>query len=147
RVVGAGGEDRVGPGGEVGDRGPEGEAVARLAARLAPELLGRGVAGRAGRAGRHIPGGPGVLEVDHDDGAVVGYQDVVGVEVADDDAGGVEGGQGLGQGGGPPALLAGRERGGRAAARGLGGVRRNGSARYDLPPRRRVGVLLGQEDV
>ena len=56
-----------------------------------------------------------MLQVDHDDLAP-GDQDVVGVEVADDDAGGVEGGHGLGQGGGQHPLLAGRQRGGRAVA-------------------------------
>ena len=115
---------------------PRRPAVVGLAGRLAPELLGRGVAGRAGRAAVGLAGGPGVLEVDDDDAAVVGHQDVVGVEVADDDPGGVEGGQRLGQRRGQPE---------RSSAGGSGAA---GPVSFDdLPERSGVDVLLDQEHV
>ena len=147
-VVGPGRQEGVGAGGEEGDGGAEAPAVVGVTVgRGAAELFRGGVAGRAGDAVLRLPYGASVLQVDDTDlpgdtpgppaMALVGHQDVVGIEVADHDPGGVEGGHGLGQGGGQAQGLVGRQR-----HHGSGSV-----ALHHVAQRRGVDVLLDQEDV
>jgi hypothetical protein len=133
-VVGAGREEGIGAGGEEGDGGAEAPAVVGVAVgRGAAELLRGGIAGRAGRAALRLAGGPGVLQVDNEEIPVVVHENVVGVEVADDDAVGVEGGHRLGEGGGQfPGFIGGEGHGRTVAPPGVGGVPRKDSALHHL---------------